>query len=96
MIFYQGGPIDHCTHVSGPVSQYSAESEYNAACAPGRALAHLIMLIHKLLNKNPYIIPEESPLIVLDSKSSMCMAKNGKYTKHTRHIARRIHFVING
>ena len=32
MIFYQGGPIDHCTHVPGPVAQYSAESEYNAAC----------------------------------------------------------------
>ena len=24
------------------------------------------------------------------------MAKNGKDTKHTRHIARRIHFVRNG
>ena len=23
------------------------------------------------------------------------MAKNGKYTKHTRHIAKRIHFVRN-
>ena len=26
----------------------------------------------------------------------MCMAKNGKDTKHTRHIARRIYFVRNG
>ena len=26
----------------------------------------------------------------------MCMAKNGKDTKHTRHIARRIQFVRNG
>ena len=26
----------------------------------------------------------------------MCMAKNGKYIKHTRHIARRMHFVRNG
>ena len=25
-VFYQGGPIDHCTHVSGTVAQYSAES----------------------------------------------------------------------
>ena len=24
------------------------------------------------------------------------MAKDGKYTKHTRHIARRMHFVRNG
>ena len=29
-------------------------------------------------------------------ESAMCMAKNGKDTKHTRHIARRIHFIKNG
>ena len=54
------------------------------------------MLIHELLNTDPDIGPDEAPLIVLDSKSSMCMAKNGKYTKHTRQIARRMHFVRNG
>ena len=32
IIFYQGGRIDHGTHVPGPVAQSSAESEYNAAC----------------------------------------------------------------
>ena len=32
----------------------------------------------------------------MDSKYAMCMDKNGKDTKHTRHIARRMHFVING
>ena len=42
------------------------------------------------------MVPKEAPLIVLDSKSVMCMAKNGKYIKHTRHIARRMHFVRNG
>ena len=26
----------------------------------------------------------------------MCMDKNGKYTKHTRHIASRMHFLSNG
>ena len=60
------------------------------------ALAHFRMLIHELLNEDPHIVPEEAPLIVLDSKSAMCMAKNGKDTKHTRHIARRMHFVRNG
>ena len=60
------------------------------------ALAHFRMLIHELLNKDPEIIPEEASLIVLDSKYSMFMDKNGKYTKHTRHIARRMHFVRNG
>ena len=42
------------------------------------------------------MVPKEATLIVLDSKSAMCMAKNGNATKHTRHIARRIHFVRNG
>ena len=35
-------------------------------------------------------------MIVLDSKSAMCMANNGKDTKHIKHIARIIHFVRNG
>ena len=30
IIFYQGGTIDHVTHVLGPVDQSSAGSEYNA------------------------------------------------------------------
>ena len=60
------------------------------------ALAHFRMLIHALLNKVPDMVPEEAPLIVLDSTSAMCMAKNGKDNKHTRHISRRIHLVRNG
>ena len=54
------------------------------------------MLVRELLNKDPDMVPEETPFIVLDSKSSMCMAKNYKDTKHTRHIARRMRFVSNG
>ena len=96
IIFYKGGPIDHGTHVTGPVAKSSAESGYNAEFAPGMALAHFRMLIHELFNKDPDIIPEEAPLIVLDSKSAIFMAKNGKDTKHTRHLLRRIHFVRNG
>ena len=59
-------------------------------------LAHFRMLVAELLNEDPDMVPEEAPLIVLDSKSAQCMAKNGRDTKHTRHIARRIHFVRNG
>ena len=59
------------------------------------ALAHLRTLIHEFLNKDLDKVSEESLLIVLDNKSAMCMAKNGKNTKHTRHIARRMHFVTN-
>ena len=58
-------------------------------------LAHFRILIHELLNKDPEIFPEEAPLIVLDSKSAMCMTKNDKDTKHTRQIARIVHFVRN-
>ena len=36
------------------------------------------MLIHELLNKYPYIVPEEAPLIILDSNYSVCMDNNGK------------------
>ena len=54
------------------------------------------MLIHKFLNKDKYIVSEESPLIVLDSKSDICMAKNVNDTEHTRHIAWRMNFVRNG
>ena len=53
IIFYQGGPIEHGTHVTGRVAQSSAESEYNAACTAGMALAHFRMFIHELLNKDP-------------------------------------------
>ena len=54
------------------------------------------MLIHELLNNDPFIVPEEAPLIFLDRKSAMCMAKNSKDTKHTMYIASRIYFVSNG
>ena len=93
-ILYQGGPIEHDTHV--PVDKASVEIEYNAARTLGMALAHFRMLIHELLNKDPEIVPEEDPLIVLDSKCAMCMANNGKDTKHTSHISRIMNFVRNG
>ena len=59
------------------------------------ALAHFRMIVHKFLNKDTDIVPEEAPMIFLDSKSAMCMAKNGMNTKHTRNIARIMHLVRN-
>ena len=41
------------------------------------------------------MVPKEAPLIILDSKSAIFMAKNGRGNKHTIHIARRMHFVRN-
>ena len=58
IIFYQGVPIDHGSHVSGTFSQPNTYSEYNAACNAGMDLAHFRMLIHELLNKDPDIVPE--------------------------------------
>ena len=59
-------------------------------------LAHFRMLVAELLNEDPDMVPKEAPLIVLDRKSAQCMANNGRDKKHTRHIARRMHFVRNG
>ena len=59
-------------------------------------LAHFRMLIHEFLNKYPDIVPEEAPLVILDSKYAICMANNVKNTKHKRHISRRVHFLMNG
>ena len=52
------------------------------------ALAHFWVLINEFLNKNTDKVPEEAPLIILDSKSDVCMSNNGKDTNHTRHISR--------
>ena len=60
------------------------------------SLEHLNILINGLLNKDPYIVPEEAPLIILDSKYAVCMSNNGKDTNNTRHIARIVNFVRNG
>ena len=60
------------------------------------ALSHFRMLIHEFLNEDPDMVPKEAPLIVLDSKSAICMSNNGKDTKHTRHIAIIMHLVRNG
>ena len=59
-------------------------------------LSHFRILVNELLNKGHYIVPNEAPLIILDIKSDMCMDKNGRDTKHTRHISRRMNFVRNG
>ena len=58
-------------------------------------LAHSSMLIHELLNNNPDIVPEEAPLIIFDSKSVVCIAKNIKGDNHKIYIARRVHFIRN-
>ena len=58
-------------------------------------LAHFRMSINEFLNKDPDIVPKEAPIIIWDSKSNVCMAKNVNDTNHTRHISRRLNVVSN-
>ena len=80
-------------HVTGPVSHSSAESEYGGACTTGMALAQFRIINNELINKDPSVYPEQALLVLLDIKSSVCMTNNGKDTKHTREISRRMHLV---
>ena len=42
------------------------------------------------------MVPKQASLIILNSKSAVFLAKNGKDTKYTIHISMRINFVRNG
>ena len=42
------------------------------------------------------MVQERAPLIIFYGKSAICMASNGKDTKQTRQIFRRMHLVRNG
>ena len=49
-----------------------------------------------MFNKDPGIVPEEAPIIILYGKYSVCKYNNIKDTKNTRHIYRRVYLVRNG
>ena len=57
------------------------------------ALTYFGMKSHEFLNKDTNIVTDEAPLIILESKSVMCMDKNGNDSKHTRKIANKVPFV---
>ena len=86
-MLYKEVPIDNLTHVPGPVSQFSAVNEYKDSYNVVIYLAHFSMLNNKSLSKNIDVVQEQAPLIILDHKSSVCMDKNGKDTKHTIYIS---------
>ena len=54
------------------------------------------MIKNDFLDKYPYVVTEQALLIILGIKSSVCMAKNIKETKHTRQISIIMHFVRIG
>ena len=96
IVFYQGGPIYH-----GKMFQYQLPNQVQKMNTMQHTLQewlqHILrMLIHEFLNKYPYIVPKESPLIILDIKSAVCMDKNGKDTNHTSKISRRMYLLRNG
>ena len=73
----------------------SAEAEYNACAVAAMAVAHSRMLVNELNGVNPDEYGEATKILV-DNTSAKAMAQNDKDTKHTRHIARRVHYVRNG
>ena len=81
IVFYQGGTIDHCTHVPDPVAQSSTKNEYNTAWNTVMDITQFGMLNIELMNKDTDVVPEKAPLIILDRKSAVCMANNSKDTK---------------
>ena len=48
-----------------------------------------------MMNKDPDVVLYQAPLILFDSKSYVCMDNKVNNTKHTIHISRIMHFVIN-
>ena len=95
-MFYQDGPIYHCTHVTGTVDHSIAEIEYNPACTAAMDLSHSGMLNNEMINKDLDEVPEQATLIILDRNSDVSMENNGKDTKYTRQISRIMHFLRNG
>ena len=57
IVFYQGGPIDNCTHVPGPFSQLNVDSEYTVARTSVISLSHLRMINNELLEKYTDLVP---------------------------------------
>ena len=59
-------------------------------------LAYFRMSSNDPINKDTEVVPEQTPKIILDIKSAVCMVNNVKDTKHNRQVYRRINFVRNG
>ena len=78
-----------------PIAMSSAEAEYNACCTATMSGAHHHMLLNELRLRDPDAATFPIP-VVLDSRSAQAMGNSFRDTKHTRHIARRYHYVRTG
>ena len=80
----QGGPVDHSSHLSVPVTMSSGEAEYISAATCMRA-SHLMMLIYDLkylgTSKNDGDNMNYEPAkIIIDNEAAICMANCNKDT----------------
>ena len=86
-MFDQSVLIDYCIHITGPVAKLFSESEYNAGRKYSNFSINFQYSKSLLFEKDPDMVTEQSLLIMLDTKSGICITNNGKYTKHTICIA---------
>ena len=89
--YIYGSFVDGASFVPVPIALSSAEAEYNAAAFSITAAIHLKQVLNGLSNRDP-----DTPITFLtfvDSTSAIAMMNNEKDSRHTRHIARRVHFV---
>jgi hypothetical protein len=93
-MFYMGGLVDQSSNLPDPVALSSAEAEYNEGCLAFMAASHLSMTINEL-ELQPADNTRSPIPIYFDSASAIAMGSSFRDTKHTRHIARRYHYVRN-
>ena len=84
IVFNQGWPIDNCTNVPGPIRKSSTESDSNESCTSVMTLSRFRVVNKQLLNKDKDVVIEQASLIILYSKSLVCISNNGKNTNHKR------------
>jgi hypothetical protein len=87
-----GGIMDHSSSFMDPVTMSSAEAEYNEGCTAFMAASHLPMLLAELEGTEE---EEMEPMAKFyDSKRTKAIGENYNDTKHTCHIKRQYHYVI--
>ena len=71
-------------------------SKYNTAVTVGMTQSYFMILNNEFMSKDPDVVLEQAPIILLDIKSAVFVANNVKVTKHAIHISKIIHLVRNG
>ena len=59
-------------------------------------LAKLRIIKNEHTKNDPDEVPKQAPIIILYGKSSVCMSRNDKDTKHTKPIDRIMQLLRNG